>query len=190
MADPIALLRADRAEARNLADPNANLCACATVAAGEPQVRTLVLREVHGRLALFVNRSSPKHDEFAQSATVQLLVYLPTLAVQYRLTCDLAAMPPAVVHASWRQRPRLPRQLDWLYAERPQSSTLPSAAWLETALAAGDAPSALDVAPDSAVGHYLVPHRVERLHLRQDRPHDRRCYTLADGTWRSEALMP
>lgn len=172
-----------------MADPNANLCACATVAAGEPQVRMLVLREVDGRFALFVNRSSPKHAEFAESAHVQLLVYLPSLAVQYRLTCGLAAMPLAVVHASWRRRPLVPRQLDWLYAERPQSSPLPSAAWLDAALAAGGAPSA-DAAPASALGYYLVPHGVERLLLRQDGPHDRRRYTLADGAWRSEALMP
>lgn len=190
MADPIALLRADRAEARNLDDPNASLCACATVAAGEPQVRTLVLREVDGRFALFVNRSSPKHAEFAASASVQLLVYLPSLAVQYRLTGGLAAMPSALVHASWRQRPLVPRQLDWLYVERPQSSPLPSPGWLEAALAAAPARSAADVAPASAVGYYLLPRGVERLHLREDGPHDRRRYTLVDGAWRSEALMP
>ena len=189
VADPIALLRADRAEARELADPNANLCACATVAGGEPQVRMLVLRELDGRFALFVNRSSPKHGEFAESASVQLLVYLPSLAVQYRLTCGLVAMPLAVVYASWRQRPLVPRQLDWLYAERPQSSPLPSAAWLAEALATEAGPSA-DAAPASAVGYYLAPHGVERLLLRQDGPHDRRRYTLAAGAWRSEALMP
>ena len=161
----------------------------------------LVLREVDARFALFVNGSSPKHAEFGESASVQLLVYLPSLAVQYRLTCGLAAMPPAVVHASWRQRPLVPRQLDWLYAERPQSSPLPSAMWLAAALAKGGGPSAdaassvdvassVDAAPASALGYYLVPHGVERLLLRQDAPHDRRRYTLADGAWRSEALMP
>lgn len=188
--DPAALLRADRAKAGSLADPNANLCACATVGAGEPQVRMLVLREVDGRFALFVNRSSPKHAEFAESKTVQLLVHLPSLAVQYRLTCGLAAMPPVVVHASWRQRPLVSRQLDWLYAKRPQSSPLPSRAWLVAALAAGGERSTGSVAPASAVGYYLVMHEVERLRLDQEGPHERCRYTLADGAWRSDVLMP
>lgn len=186
--DPIALLRADRLEAAKQKDPNGNLCACATVAAGEPQVRTLVLREIEGRFGLFVNCHSPKHAEFAASQTVQVLVHLPSVAVQYRLTCGLEAMPSATVHASWRQRPPVPRKLDWLYAQQPQSSPIPSREWLLAAVAGtADAPEA----PTSAAGYYLLPRCVERLHLNLgDEPHDRRRYTLADDGWRSEVLMP
>lgn len=186
--DPVALLRADRLEAGKQGDPNANLCACATVAAGEPQVRMLVLREVAGRFGLFVNRASPKHAEFGASQSVQLLVYLPSVDVQYRLTCGLEAMPSSLVHDSWRLRPPVPRQLDWLYAKQPQSSPIPSREWLLTALAeAAEAATA----PASAAGYYLLPRSVERLRLNLgDEPHDRRRYTLAKDGWRSEALMP
>ena len=186
--DPIALLRADRLEAAERQDANANLCACATVAAGEPQVRTLVLREIEGRFGLFVNRDSPKHAEFGASQTVQVLVHLPSVAVQYRLTCGLEVMPSAIVHASWRQRPPVPRKLDWLYAQQPQSSPISSREWLLAAVAgAADAPDA----PTSAAGYYLLPRGVERLRLNMgDEPHDRRRYTLAEDGWRSEVLMP
>ena len=187
-ADPVALLRRDRATARERKDANANLCACATVAAGEPQLRMLVLREIDGRLALFVNRSSPKHGQFAESSGVQVLVYLPSLALQYRLTCRLAAIPAAIVHAHWRERPRLPRAQDRLYAEHPQSSPIASREWLREALASVENEEAV---PDSAVGYYLLPQRVERLRLHDgDEPHDRHLYTLVDGGWRSEMLMP
>lgn len=187
-ADPIALLRTDRLEAGKQRDPNANLCACATVAAGEPQVRMLVLRELSGRFGLFVNRSSPKDAEFGASQSVQVLVYLPSMSVQYRLTCGLEAMPSAIVHDSWRLRPLVPRQLDWLYAKQPQSSPIPSREWLLAALAGAADES---TAPASAAGYYLLPRSVERLRLNVgDAPHDRRRYTLAEQGWQSEVLMP
>ncbi len=162
----------------------------ATVADGEPQVRTLVLRDgpVSGqRLAVFLNRNSPKHRQLAQSASVQALVYLPSLAVQYRLTCTLQPIPEALVRESWQLRPAMPKRLDWLYESRPQGTTVNSREALLSMLK-GPVPSA---APDSALGYELLLEVVERLALNQpDGVHDRRRYTLRDGTWREEVLVP
>ena len=190
--DPIALLQADRAAARAESDPNANLCVLATVdGQGEPQARTLVLRDVESRLALFFNRSSPKHAEIARSKTVALLVHLPSVAVQYRLRCALEAIPQAVVHASWRLRPAIPKRLDWLYAKAPQGSAVQSRERLAQLLDA-EAP---EHAPDSALGRYVVPEVVERLHLNQPNGiHDRRRYERRGGdrneAWRETVLIP
>ena len=59
--NPLRRLREDRIRARGLNDPYAELCALATVDSGRnPQVRTLVLRDLDDRLAVFVNASSPR----------------------------------------------------------------------------------------------------------------------------------
>ncbi len=58
---PLQRLREDRARARALQDPYADLCALATVdVRSHPQVRTLVLRDLDNGLAVFVNATSPK----------------------------------------------------------------------------------------------------------------------------------
>ena len=190
----MALLRADRAAARVQDDPNANLCVLASVAGGEPQARTLVLRDVEAaapdspsRLGIFVNRHSPKHAELAQSKSVAVLVYLPSLGLQYRLRCALEAIPQAIVHANWQLRPPTPKRLDWLYAEHPQGSVVESRRKLEALL---DSPLP-EAAPDSAVGYYLAPDTVDRLHLNQPNGlHDRRRYQHRDGAWQEAVLVP
>lgn len=184
----MALLRADRAAARHQDDPNANLCLLATVRAGEPQARTLVLRDIEDRLALFFNASSPKAQELGQSKTVAVLVHLPSVTVQYRLTCGLQAVPSSVVHHAWTRRPSTPKRLDWLYRRFPQGSEMTSRERLVELLNEGSVPQA---APQSAIGYYLEPRTVERLHLGQpDGIHDRRRYELEGDSWTEAILVP
>lgn len=188
MPDPVALLQADRAAARAKDDANANLCVLATVdQEGEPQARTLVLRDLESRLAIFLNRHSPKYVELAQSSRASVLVYLPSMAVQYRLRCALEAIPQAPVHASWQLRPPIPKRLDWLYAKWPQGSKVESREHLAGLL---DVPLP-DHAPDSAVGFFLAPDAVDRLHLEQPSGiHDRRRYERDGDAWREAVLIP
>ena len=193
MTDPVALLRADRAAARANGDANAELCALGTVERGEPQARTLVLREIETqgadetRLGVFLNRTSAKHAQLAQSATAAVLVYLPSVGAQYRLACRLRAVPAAIVQASWRLRPAVAKRLDWLYEHHPQGAAVPNRAALEKLLQA----PCPEAAPASAAGYYLAPLEVERLLLRQpDGVHDRRRYRWVDGTWLEETLVP
>ncbi len=196
-ADPIALLCADRAQAFANDDPMANLCLLATVDDGEPQARMLVLRDVAGpeatgahsdsRLGIFLNRTSPKFRQIPQSATVAFVVYLPSLSVQYRLQGSLEPVPAAIVATNWQLRPPIPKRLDWLYQDRPQSAPIDRRERLVQLLERPD-PAA---APDSALGYYLLPQTVERLDLAQPNGiHDRRRYTLGDQGWRQEILVP
>ena len=175
----------------------ASLCVLATVGAGEPQARVLVLREVAAprpadapsasRLGVFINASSPKFRQLAQSQTVALVVYLPSLSVQYRLRSDLQAIPSAIVRDNWLRRPPIPKRMDWLYEDHPQGAAVASRERLVRLL---DRPVP-DAAPDSARGYYLLPLEVERLDLgRRDGVHDRRRYTLRDTFWAEEVLIP
>lgn len=171
----------------------ANLCVLASVDAGEPEARTMVLRDVElapsgpPSLGLFVNSTSPKFRELQQSSTVVIVVYLPSLAVQYRLRCSLERLPGDLVRASWQLRPPIPKRMDWLYEDRPQSSAIDSREELVDLLH-GPEPSS---APESAIGFRLMAQSVERLDLdTEDGVHDRRRYTFDGFCWSEEVLVP
>ena len=186
--NPLRRLREDRARARELNDPYAELCALATVdSQRNPQVRTLVLRDLDERLAVFINDSSPKWPSMDRVAAV---LFLASLDIQYRLECRTEPVPAQTVKASWQLRPEIPKRLDWLYEERRQSSRLESREQLLAELAAAPVPDPL-VAPDSARGLYLVPHRIERLDVSHDSGvHDRRLWSLTEGAWLERVLVP
>lgn len=179
----------------------ASLCMLASVGGGEPRVRTLVLRDLNGTVAeesvpegfaatgfgLFLNRTSPKFREFGESGSVALLVYLPSLAVQYRLRCCLRPLPAQIVRESWQLRPSVPKRMDWLYERFPQSGVIGSREELVQLLQGSDPTDA----PATAVGFVLNTDSVERLDLAQeDGIHDRRRYTVYGDGWVEEILVP
>ena len=186
--DPIAILGHDRASARDRGDGNANLCVVASVDGnGDPQARVLVLRDIDSRLAVFVNGSSPKAREFGHSDHIAVLVWLPSLGVQYRITCRLDAMEPHIVRESWQLRPLAAKRLDWLYERSPQGSAVEDRETLLARLAQMES----EAAPANAVGFFLDPVRVDRLALDNDTGvHDRRLFERQDGGWRCELLIP
>ena len=219
--NPIAWFHQDRAQARTKGDPCAELCALATVNAdGAPAVRTLVLRDLEGesppdqaeaevRLAVFINDSSPKWPAMQR---VSALVYLPSLKVQYRLSCTSEPVPEALVHSRWQERPDAPKRMDWYYAQRPQSSPVASRKQLLDEVEGLKVPSPL-IAPSSARGLYLNPFDIERLDLNQANGiHDRRRWhrpapssprvgeppkanaqpaaSILDGGWTQATLVP
>lgn len=171
----------------------ANLCVLATVDAGEPEARSMVLRDLEPAMSgppsfgLFVNSTSPKFREFRQSSTVVVVVYLPSLAVQYRLRCSLEQLPEGLVRVSWQLRPPIPKRLDWLYEEHPQSSVVDNHEQLVDSLGGPEPASA----PESAIGFRLVAESVERLDLyTDDGVHDRRRYAFDGQSWSEEVLVP
>lgn len=189
VTDPVQQLKADRDIARNAGDPWADLCVVASVTPDcKPRSRVLVLRDVNDQLALFFNSSSPKTEEFRQSESLSILMYLHTLKIQYRLTASVTAIDPDIVAESWKLRPLVPRKLDWLYAIHPQSSSIPSREALLTALDRIPEPKR---APPTANGYLLVPSEIERLDLDQPNGvHDRRHFTRVDSNWREVVLIP
>ncbi len=194
--DPLRRLHDDRLQARGHRDPWAGLCVVSTVTAGgEPSARVLVVRELDTAatdpsIGIFVNASSPKVDEFSNSSTVAVLIYLPSVMVQYRLRCTLDPVDPGLVHQAWQMRPEIPKRMDWLYETHPQSTEIVSRQALVDAVSSnyGEQPP---VAPESAVGYLFRPFEVEVLDLSHtDAPHDRRRYSLHQGEWAEATLVP
>jgi len=189
--DPVIRLIADRTRARAQQDPCANLCTLANVDEdGLPRARTMVLREIDARLAIFVNATSPKWPTIC-SGNVSIVVWLPTLNVQYRLACETEPVPEALVAASWQLRPDPPKQMDWFYTRiQPQSSNVASRHELLDKLASLDLPDPL-LAPDTAKGLFLNPTTIDRLDLGQTNGiHDRRCYQRNKPGWTETVLAP
>ncbi len=190
--DPLARLAADRERARALRDPWASLCVLSTVTDGAPESRVLVLRDVAERLAIFVNATSPKQRYLASARDVAVLIYLASCGVQYRLAATPERIDNEVVRSSWRERPRIPKVMDWVYTRRaPQSDVVGSRAelqaWYDQMDAAlGEAPDA----PSTAIGYFLRPRVIERLELATDAIHARERYALESGAWRLETLIP
>lgn len=190
--DPLAMLAADRDLARQRQDPCAELCTLATVdAAGHPQARTVVLRDLEGRLAIFINDTSPKWQQMSLSASLAVVVWLPTLEVQYRLQCDTRPVARPLVHDRWRLRQEVPKRMDWFYTRvQSQSSVVAGRERLLDDLAALTLREPLE-APRTATGVFLEPFVVERLALAQpDGVHDRRQYQRRPDGWHATVLVP
>lgn len=194
--DPMALLARDRERARTLSDPLADLCWLATLdAEGHPALRTLVVRGIDAHaLRIFVNCSSPKWAELHASGRFELLCYYPGLRRQYRLRGRIEELDRAMVHRSWRAKPRATRLLDWYYQhEHRQSARLASreeliAGYRRMQVRYPD-PDAMP-APEGVRGLALVAQRVERLDLDRSPVHERRSFTLHEGGWREAPMVP
>ncbi|MFK7915174.1 MAG: pyridoxamine 5'-phosphate oxidase family protein [Pseudomonadales bacterium] len=187
----VARFNEERQQAREAADPMAALLSLATVsAAGAPEVRTLVLRDVVGELAIFINRTSPKWQALQANQRLQFMTYWPSSMLQYRFDCTCSEIDSALVHPSWLLRPESPRRLDHVYEKQaPQSSAVQDRAQL-LAQAATVSAAQLETPTANAIGLFLQPSCVERLDLNMDgAPHDRRRYRSASG-WQEEVLVP
>jgi len=190
--NPLNLLDRDRSIARERDDPCANLCTLASVdAAGNPQARTVVLREVDGRLAIFSNATSPKWRQMELSATLAVVVWLPSVNVQYRLQCETRPVPKPKVHESWQQRPEPPKRLDWFYTRvQAQSSAIGDREQLLNELDGLRLREPL-VAPRTAAGVFLEPVSIERLDLATESGiHHRVLYRHQAGGWSTATLVP
>ena len=194
--DPLLALHAEREAARRASDANAELCWLATVdASGAPSVRTLVLRDVDGAFALFVNATSPKWRELSREARMQLSCWYPSLQRQWRLRGRVRAFPHEVVSRHWHRRPRVSQVLDHLYANyAAQSSELAADADLDAELGALDAelPERPDV-PVQSLALEVVATDVECMQIR-DAPqlHRRQRWQREseDDRWTTRRLVP
>jgi pyridoxamine 5'-phosphate oxidase len=189
--NPLLRLFEDRTRARAQQDPCANLCTLANIdEQGAPQARTLVLRELDNQLAVFVNVTSPKWQSLL-AGPVSLVVWLPSIQLQYRLSCQTAQIPQHKVHDSWHMRPDPPKRMDWFYSEvAAQSSGIGNRETLLGALEDLQLPEPL-TPPVSAQGLYLEPESVERLHLGEENGiHDRQFYRRTGSGWSVNTLVP
>lgn len=185
---PLDRFKKDRQRARDASDPAASLCVAATVDdRGQPQVRTLVLRDIDDELAIFVNATSPKWREIPNG--IAILTYWPSIQVQYRLKVSTEPVPQPTVAASWALRPDPPKHMDWYY-ETIAEQTSVAGTRAELLANLGNVSEPL-TAPTHARGLILTPHTIERLDLTQDNGiHDRVLYTCTEEGWIESTLVP
>lgn len=189
-ADPLGLLRDDRAKAASLHDPLCNRCFLATVNDyGNPEIRTLVIRDIEGRMGVFVNGSSPKCQQLENSTSVSIMMYFESIAVQYRIQTQLSPIESVLVHEMWLNRPDVSKKLDYLYETFPQSSQLDNRERLLGSLEGMALPQS---APSTAMGFYFDPMQsIERLLLDQsDGLHVRTFFERHRSSWREQQLVP
>ncbi len=188
--NPLTLFADDRARARAEQDPMAALCNVANVDhTGAPQLRTLVLRDVDGHLAIFVNATSPKWTHLHNGFVVH--TYWPSVQIQYRMQAKAEPVELEVVHDSWHLRPDMPKRMDWFYEQHAvQSSPIESRAALLERVHSVNLPDPL-AAPENARGLLIHPYEIERLDLTQpDGVHDRTRYTFVHDKWQMSTLVP
>ena len=189
MANPIQLIHEDREHAREEGDPLVDRCFLATVRKdGEPAVRTLVLRDVDSRYAVFFNATSPKFEQIRESRTVEVLLWYPSILIQYRLRCVLKPIPSGMVHDQWQNKPAITRRVDLAYAVHAQSSRIPDRKHLQELVSDQ---FATQVAPDSVIGFFLEIREIDRLNLATEEGlHHREKYVSSSEGWERQTLMP
>ena len=188
--DPLARLAQDRSAARRASDPMVDRCVLGTISRNRrAALRTLVLRDIDDRLALFYSNSSSKHIELMNADHVgSLLVFLPSIGVQYRMEARFEAIARSVIEAHWQLKPNAAKRMDSVYERLPQSTLVDDFEAFETQFAAAVPPRR---APRNCAGVFIVPQLVERLELRTDPTmHERIVFTRNGDGWRRQYLVP
>ncbi|HKI73017.1 MAG TPA: pyridoxamine 5'-phosphate oxidase family protein [Pseudomonadales bacterium] len=194
--DPIARIKNDRAEARKLEDPNADICFLALAdAEGQPSVRTLVLRDIsNNSFTLFMNQSSPKWKLLNAGGRWEFLLWYQSMQRQYRVSGTFAPLDSDFVRQNWRRRPAGSKYLDILYEfTADQSSAIESREHLVREITRIRNEHSVDdmEAPQKVAGAELIATRIEMLDLnREDRIHDRQVFTFDGKRWSSQTLIP
>jgi pyridoxamine 5'-phosphate oxidase len=191
------MIRDDRAQARRMEDPNADVCFLALAdASGTASVRTLVMREITGNhFRVFMNQSSPKWKILSGGGTYQLLLWYPSMQRQYRVNGSVQTLDSDVVKQNWLRRPRGSKYLDLLYENVVDQSTyVDSRDYLVEEINKIKTAYKLEgmEAPDKVAGVELIAEQIEMLDLnREDRIHDRRLFVLRDDDeWDQKVMIP
>jgi pyridoxamine 5'-phosphate oxidase len=194
--DPVERIQSDRAQARSLDDPNADLCFLALAdSSGHASVRTLVLRDITELcITLFINRTSPKWHIIDRGGDAELLIWYPSVQRQYRIRGTLTEIDAKTIVTNWQRRPVGSKYLDHVYEEMgAQSSFIDSRESLTSKL--GDLKSSTSSddlsVPPSATGVSLNYSSIDMLDLnKEDRIHDRQLFTLTGNSWISKVMIP
>jgi pyridoxamine 5'-phosphate oxidase len=189
--DPMTLFESWLEEARAAEGLNAEALAVATAtSAGEPSVRTVLLKGFDERgIVFFTNYSSRKGGELEQNPRAALLFHWPVLGRQVRVEGPVTRVAREESEAYARSRPRQ-SQLSALAS--PQSRPVPDREWLERRVEELDrehAGAELPVREDWG-GYRVDPEAWEFWQHRDNRLHDRHRYERTAGGWHVERLAP
>lgn len=190
--DPFVQFRAwfDEALAAQIADANAMSLATAS-AAGEPSVRTVLLKDVDERgFVFFTHYTSPKGRDLAENPRASLLFYWAALERQVRISGAVTRVPRAVSDAYFATRPLDSRYAVWAAT---QSTPLDDRQTLErrfaevkTRFAGQPVPC-----PPEWGGYHVAAERLEFWQGRPGRLHDRILYMRdSSGGWVRTRLAP
>jgi pyridoxamine 5'-phosphate oxidase len=177
--------------AADLPEPNA-MSLCTVNAAGQPSVRTVLLKlyDVRG-FVFFTNYHSRKAQEIESNPQVAVLFPWVALARQVQIAGRAERISTAESLKYFITRPRGSQLGAW---SSPQSQVIRSRALLEEKVAeiarqfgTGSIPL-----PDFWGGYRVVPNRIEFWQGRDSRLHDRFCYQRPDNApeWSIERLAP
>ena len=118
MQDVINRFQQEQRQAVENQDANANLCVLATVDhSNRPRLRTLILRasNVDG-FSVFTTASSRKWQHLQQNPNSELLIYWPSLKIQYRISGRAIMGSQDLIAQGWPNRPLNNKVLDHFYS--------------------------------------------------------------------------
>lgn len=190
--DPLAQFRAwfDEVLQSDVLDPNAMSLATASPA-GEPSVRTVLLKELDDRgFVFFTHYDSRKGGDLSRNPRASLLFFWPSFERQVRVTGAVTEVSRAESDAYFASRPLESQIAVWAAT---QSSVLADRQALDDRYAeiarqfAGQAVPC----PPRWGGFRVTPEQIEFWQGRPSRLHDRLLYTrAADGSWERARLAP
>jgi pyridoxamine 5'-phosphate oxidase len=191
MADPFTLFDEWFAEA-SASEPNEPeaMTLATTGADGQPSAR-MVLLKAHGRegFVFYTHEQSAKGRDLSENPRAALLFHWKPLGRQVRIEGNVERVSDAEADAYFASRARDSQLGAWA---SDQSRPLDSRATFEHRFEEAkrrfdgqDVPR-----PPSWGGYRVVPQRIEFWTARPHRLHERRLFTLADGSWSEGLLYP
>jgi pyridoxamine 5'-phosphate oxidase len=190
--DPIEQFRTWLADAVNAQVVDFNAMSLATAsAAGEPSVRTVLLKEIDERgFVFFTHYDSPKGRDLAANPRASLLFYWPELERQVRICGAVTRVARDVSEAYFASRPI---DSQWAAWAARQSVELPDRRALEERyeeIKRRYENQPVPCPPDWG-GYHVAAEQMEFWQGRPGRLHDRVRYTRGpDGTWTRVRLAP
>ncbi|MFW2176400.1 MULTISPECIES: pyridoxamine 5'-phosphate oxidase [unclassified Moraxella] len=162
----------------------------------QPSVRTLLMREIVELandgvgLVFYTNYDSAKGSDIASNPQAEALFFWASLERQVRITGALRKVSREQSETYYHQRPRDSQIGAWV--SEPQSGVVASREamtakfeQLTSEFEGKDIPL-----PEFWGGYELVAEKIEFWQGRANRMHDRIVYSLADGAWVMERLLP
>ncbi len=170
--------------------PDANACSLATVHAGKPSLRVVLLRGIEdGGFSFYSNYNSRKGQEISHNPHAAMCFFWPELMRQIRIEGTVIRLDEKVSDAYFASRPRESQVGAWA---SPQSAEINSRADLDVAIEkrmqqfiGKPIPR-----PPHWGGYCLIPESIEFWQGRNNRLHDRIRYLHAQDGWKLARLAP
>ena len=200
--NPLKLIALSQTAAKDASDGNGRFCQLATVDEyGDPRVRTVIMHDVtETHIGCVYSEYHNKAQHLAANGRFQVYVWHPTQGNQFMVNGTYSLMPRERLQLYWDDFLSVrSKQLDLFYTtngDRRPAAPYASREVLENDYWAHvknleETQDPLDM-PDHVIGGHFIADRVEHLHVSggDGRFHHRSLYTLKDGEWGAQVLVP